>query len=1561
MNLVITILILLLLKRYQAFQATQVFSSQKNNLYTAVFYSDDYILISNLDYEEDPFYTVQISTKNQQSYANPSFCQNAYLKDIDQLIIIGLKYEIKYVKMSGISTTDEKQVNIIEKNKPISQVFILNPNEEVYAYSKDSQREVYWYESKTQQKAKLTGCDKQINGLFEYGPTMIIALCEKKLMYWMKKDSKTLEKNDLNHDSINPQQFSMVFKQDKEKYKFILIIDKKIQYCSADTMSNKVNYEFSVEIKSIPKEVNVLNENIFIIDTNRQIIYYQIDVLKKTINQLNIYQHKNDISKLQISPSGQNLVFIESKQTVYNIIVQEPPQIVCKAGEMKKDNSCVKCAYFCETCSTDINKCDSCVSGSTFRNDVSQNCSCWDSYYDNLNNPICLKCPYNCITCQLQPGNKILQCLSCKDSLVSKRKQNTEDCSCLEGYYDDGQSQNCIKCPDNCQICKFSSGKVQCSQCVDGYYWSIQAQMCQQCNQKCQTCVNESFKCLSCYTSQNRELIGSDCVCKQNYSEQNSREPVCLLNKGCDRTCENCLQPNKEDQCITCPSERELIIVGNQKFCKCRSGYYSSPEQQCFQCHSICKSCNGPTERDCLNCLETEQNRYFDIVTQKCKCKDGYFEENSLCHKCDSSCKTCSGGASNQCISCYESQNKINQNGQCICKDGFYLSSDQCLQCHISCKTCFGEGDNQCQTCNEVEGKKLKGSKCICEIGKSQVNNTCIPCDLTCKTCSDTNNLNCESCDESQNRQLVNNKCLCKDGFFESKSKQCEKCHENCKTCKGPESSQCTTCDVNANKIISNSECICKEGFFLNNWQCFQCDPSCKLCNEKGPNSCTDCDVSLNKILKEKQCVCQSGYFEVKNTCLRCHESCETCSNQSKNFCQSCYQNQNRYLSSQECLCKEGYFERSGNLECQKCSPFCQKCDSEKCLQCLPNLNRGIDSKGQCECLEGYYSIEGESACFKCGSQCKSCIQSESQCTSCNSDLRVLSQNQECLCKDGYFEDPSSKQCLKCQNGCSSCQSLAVCSQCDANFQLDSKGICQKVIPSTISKEQLKTVSSATEQATTVVIGSTITSSFLLQSVQPNASIASSFLKLQKLYFLLLIKTSYPELLQTFFKAFGGKSPIDQINKFNLLTKQIFGEEKGTLLPNKFGLEKIGENILFNCGGSICIIIMFWAISLPFLIYYKNQQKKQQMVEVKDKFLKFVCFFNESLFPFLLILIHQILITIVFFSTGVQFYSIAIYDAYELDLILVKMIATVIVLVYFLICLFKLCKLVNNQNNYQPENIYFNQKSIEILIYEQFNQETKSQPELARNFQLIYIVFENVLFPLLITFAESSFMPQIFSCLSVQVTLFSISLLLRPLKTCAQNVFLIIEQALWVIVLLGIYFVGNRVSNLENLKIVPESEINLLTNLSWIIMASCLFILILNPISMFIDIFVKRKLIKQKIQEILADIKEKICKQKQQKKQEITENDQPDNSLSINSKNLSYNLINQKSIKKYNSSKKQDSSGMSIFKVKKSQIQECHLRNNQFMQTNNSRRINLTQKQSSYHKKENQIELFTRK
>ncbi|KAL4453646.1 hypothetical protein ABPG74_009542 [Tetrahymena malaccensis] len=879
---------------------------------------------------------------------------------------------------------------------------------------------------------------------------------------------------------------------------------------------------------------------------------------------------------------------------------------------MKKDNSCIKCAYFCQTCSTDINKCDSCISGNTFRNDISQNCSCWDSYYDNLNNPICSKCPYNCKSCQLQSGNQIT-CLSCNSS-TSKRQQNTKDCSCIDGYYDDGHSEDCVKCPDNCKVCKLNSGRLQCSQCVDGYYWSIQVQQCQLCNQKCQTCENESFKCLSCYDSQNRELIGSDCVCKQNYQESDSRETVCLLRKGCDRTCETCQLPNKEDQCITCPSERELITMGNQKFCKCRSGYYSSPEQQCFQCHSICKSCNGPTERDCLNCLDIEQNRIFDAATQSCKCKEGFFELNNQCQKCDSSCKTCSGGASNQCTSCIDNQNKIVSSGKCICNDGFYLSSDQCLKCHISCKTCLGEGENSCQTCNELEKKQLKGNKCICQIGNSLVNNICIPCDLTCKTCSDTNNLICESCDENQNRQLVNNKCICKDGFFDQGKQQCEKCHENCKTCKGLGNSQCASCDISANKILQNSECVCKEGFYLNNGQCLKCDPNCKSCNDQGFNSCTSCDETLNKILKENQCVCQNGYIEVKNTCLPCHESCETCSNFGKNFCQSCYDSQNRNLINQECLCKEGYFELSGNLECQRCSPFCQKCDNQKCLQCLPNLNRAINSKGQCECSEGYYQLKNENACFKCSSQCKSCIQSESQCTSCNTNLRVLSQNKECLCKEGYFEDPLSKECLKCQDGCSFCQNSTICLKCDTNFQLDSKGVCQKVIPSTMSKEQLKTVGKTTEQATTVVVGSTITSSFLLQSVQPNASIASSFLKLQKLYFLLLIKTSYPELLQTFLKAFGGKSPIDQINKFNLLTKHAIGEDKGTLLPNKFGLEKIGESILFNCGGSISIIVFFWAISLPFLVYYKKQQKKQQMFVPVPLYTDALNINNNSLF-----------------------------------------------------------------------------------------------------------------------------------------------------------------------------------------------------------------------------------------------------------------------------------------------------------------------------------------------------------
>lgn len=51
-----------------------------------------------------------------------------------------------------------------------------------------------------------------------------------------------------------------------------------------------------------------------------------------------------------------------------------------------------------------------------------------------------------------------------------------------------------------------------------------------------------------------------------------------------------------------------------------------------------------------------------------------------------------------------------------------------------------------------------------------------------------------------------------------------------------------------------------------------------------------------------------------------------------------------------------------------------------------------------------------------------------------------------------------------------------------------------------------------------------------------------------KLNLMLLINISYPDLLNEFFKAFGGESPINSVRTLNYLNSYIVKDSKGQLL-----------------------------------------------------------------------------------------------------------------------------------------------------------------------------------------------------------------------------------------------------------------------------------------------------------------------------------------------------------------------------------------------------------------------------
>lgn len=103
------------------------------------------------------------------------------------------------------------------------------------------------------------------------------------------------------------------------------------------------------------------------------------------------------------------------------------------------------CHYSCVTC-TAAGSCATCDNG-TLRT-LSTICVCPTlGYYDNGVDKFCYSCQYSCSTC-----TDTLSCATC-DPATNHRTtdSNTPYCKCVDGYYDDGYSnQLCVQCPYQC-------------------------------------------------------------------------------------------------------------------------------------------------------------------------------------------------------------------------------------------------------------------------------------------------------------------------------------------------------------------------------------------------------------------------------------------------------------------------------------------------------------------------------------------------------------------------------------------------------------------------------------------------------------------------------------------------------------------------------------------------------------------------------------------------------------------------------------------------------------------------------------------------------------------------------------------------------------------------------------------------------------------------------------------------------------------------------------------------------------------------------------------------------
>ena len=295
----------------------------------------------------------------------------------------------------------------------------------------------------------------------------------------------------------------------------------------------------------------------------------------------------------------------------------------CKEGYYNLSNYCQKCSdyeQYCEKCTynppseyyssyTDYSyyNCTQCESSKSilvgrwcnrcylsnceqchFENENSICDKCYSGYY--LKNKTCTKCNWI-----LETEGKV--CEICSDDL---KNDNAKSCNCTT-HYTEGDSKQCIKCPENCYSCSNKNGNLKCLSCDNGYILNSKG-----------VCVTCGDNCDFCYLDSNEN-------------------PNCLY-------CKSPYKLNKDKNCLECPNHCQSCIKGNNNINECTicENYYGLlPNKTCQRCPINCLTCFWKEEKGEFGCSSCYYTNYK--LDEDDKCISPY-EMNK---KCDIGCSDC--------------------------------------------------------------------------------------------------------------------------------------------------------------------------------------------------------------------------------------------------------------------------------------------------------------------------------------------------------------------------------------------------------------------------------------------------------------------------------------------------------------------------------------------------------------------------------------------------------------------------------------------------------------------------------------------------------------------------------------------------------------------------------------------------------------------------------------------------------------------------------------------------------------------------------------------------------
>ncbi|XP_048205210.1 protein disulfide isomerase CRELD2 isoform X1 [Perognathus longimembris pacificus] len=153
----------------------------------------------------------------------------------------------------------------------------------------------------------------------------------------------------------------------------------------------------------------------------------------------------------------------------------------------------------------------------------------------------------------------------------------------------------------------------------------------------------------------------------------------------------------------------------------CVDGYFSLLKNEthsvCRACNESCKTCSGPTSRDCHECevgwrrMEGACTDVDECAAEAAPCSSTQYCENVsgsyTCEECDATCVGCTGKGPAKCKECVTGYTK--ESGQCTDID----------ECALAEKACKRKSEN----CYNTPGSFV----CVCPEGFEDTKDACVP------------------------------------------------------------------------------------------------------------------------------------------------------------------------------------------------------------------------------------------------------------------------------------------------------------------------------------------------------------------------------------------------------------------------------------------------------------------------------------------------------------------------------------------------------------------------------------------------------------------------------------------------------------------------------------------------------------------------------------------------------------------------------------------------------------------------------------------------------------------